>query len=112
MKKSKHCHILHISNLHICEKENFDRSVVLDPLIDRVGSDREAGHNPEVVVVSGDLAATGALTEYENAKLFFNDLLCTLELSEKNLFLKELLSYRVKSKKAKFYQESVFLFNE
>ena len=33
-------------------------------------------------------------------------------LAEKNLFLKELLSYRVKSKKAKFYQESVFLFNE
>lgn len=33
-------------------------------------------------------------------------------LSEKNLFLKELLSYRIKSKKAKFYQESVFLFNE
>lgn len=33
-------------------------------------------------------------------------------LSEKNLFLKELWSYRVKSKKAKFYQESVFLFNE
>lgn len=33
-------------------------------------------------------------------------------LSEKNLFLKELLSYRLKSKKTKFYQESVFLFNE
>ena len=33
-------------------------------------------------------------------------------LSEKNLFLRELLSYRMKSKKAKFYQESVFLFNE
>jgi len=33
-------------------------------------------------------------------------------LSEKNLFLKELLSYRMKSKKAKFYQESVLLFNE
>jgi hypothetical protein len=33
-------------------------------------------------------------------------------LSEKNLFLKELLSYRMKAKKAKFYQESVFLFNE
>jgi hypothetical protein len=33
-------------------------------------------------------------------------------LSEKNLFLKELLSYRVKNKKAKFYQESVLLFNE
>jgi hypothetical protein len=33
-------------------------------------------------------------------------------LSEKNSFLKELLSYRIKSKKARFYQESVFLFNE
>ncbi|MCK4223806.1 MAG: hypothetical protein KAX39_01415 [candidate division Zixibacteria bacterium] len=33
-------------------------------------------------------------------------------LSEKNLFLKELLSYRIKSKKTKFYEESVFLFNE
>ena len=33
-------------------------------------------------------------------------------LSEKNLFLRELLSYRMKSKKAKLYQESVFLFNE
>jgi len=33
-------------------------------------------------------------------------------LSEKNLFLKELMSYRVKSKKARFYEESVFLFNE
>jgi hypothetical protein len=33
-------------------------------------------------------------------------------LAEKNLFLKELLSYRVKSKKTKFYQGPVFLFNE
>jgi hypothetical protein len=33
-------------------------------------------------------------------------------LSEKNLFLKELLAYRIKAKKAKFYQESVTLFNE
>lgn len=33
-------------------------------------------------------------------------------LSEKNVFLKELLAYRIKTKKAKFYQESVTLFNE
>jgi hypothetical protein len=33
-------------------------------------------------------------------------------LSEKNLFLRELLSYRIKTRKAKFYQESVTLFNE
>jgi hypothetical protein len=33
-------------------------------------------------------------------------------LSEKNIFLKELLVYRIKTKKAKFYQEPVTLFNE
>ncbi len=33
-------------------------------------------------------------------------------LFEKNSFLKELLAYRIKTKKAKFYQESVTLFNE
>jgi hypothetical protein len=33
-------------------------------------------------------------------------------LSEKNLFLNDLLAYRIKTKKAKFYQESVTLFNE
>jgi hypothetical protein len=39
-------------------------------------------------------------------------LAANVPISEKNLFLKELLSYRMKSKKARFYQESVFLFNE
>jgi hypothetical protein len=39
-------------------------------------------------------------------------LAANVPLSEKNLFLKELLSYRMKSKKARYYQESVFLFNE
>ncbi len=33
-------------------------------------------------------------------------------ISEKNLFLKELMSYRLKSKKARYYEKSVFLFNE
>jgi hypothetical protein len=39
-------------------------------------------------------------------------LAANVPLSEKNLFLKELLSYRMKSKKTRYYQESVFLFNE
>lgn len=34
------------------------------------------------------------------------------QLFEKNSFLSELLAYRIKTKKAKFYQESVTLFNE
>ncbi len=42
----------------------------------------------------------------------FSVLSAQTPLSEKNLFLKELLAYRIRTKKAKFYQESVTLFNE
>jgi hypothetical protein len=50
-----------------------------------------------------DLASRGVLLPFG---------ITNVPLSEKNLFLKELLSYRVKSKKTKFYQGPVFLFNE
>ncbi len=39
--------ILHISDLHINNKENFDRSIVLDPLIERVKKDRKSGFQPD-----------------------------------------------------------------
>ncbi len=51
--------ILHISDLHISLKDNFDRSVVLDPLIERVKKDRDNGLKPEIVIVSGDIAFQG-----------------------------------------------------
>jgi len=70
-----------------------------------------------------DLARRGALFPFGVTRFVIPQRILGLEvscsvlgdnapLSEKNLFLKELLSYRIKSKKAKFYQESVFLFNE
>ncbi len=51
--------ILHISDLHINAEETFDRSVVLDPLIERVEEDLVNGLRPEIVVVTGDIADTG-----------------------------------------------------
>lgn len=70
-----------------------------------------------------DLASRGILFPFGVTRFVIPQRILGLEIScsvlsdkaplaEKNLFLKELLSYRVKSKKAKFYQESVFLFNE
>ncbi len=81
--------ILHISDLHIedDEKKQFDRKVVLDPLIRRVKKDRKDGFNPEIVAVTGDIAFKGVKSEYELAKKFFDDLLKALDLPPEGLFI-------------------------
>lgn len=79
--------ILHISDLHINSQENFDRSVVLDPLLLRVKKDLRPDLKPEIVVVTGDIAYSGIKQEYELAKNFFDDLLKTLKLSNDALFI-------------------------
>lgn len=79
--------ILHISDLHINSKENFDRSVVLDPLIERVKEDLTSGFKPEIIIMSGDVAYSGKEKEYALAKIFFDKLLSTLSLSDKKLFI-------------------------
>ncbi|MDM8541824.1 SUMF1/EgtB/PvdO family nonheme iron enzyme [Desulfococcaceae bacterium HSG9] len=79
--------ILHISDLHISVKDNFDRSLVLDPLIERVKKDRDNGLKPEIVVVSGDIAFQGLAKEYELAQEFFGDLLEALELDDDRIFI-------------------------
>jgi 3',5'-cyclic AMP phosphodiesterase CpdA len=87
MSKPNQFQFLHISDLHISNDETSDRAVVLDPLIERVRDDRKAGINPEIVIVSGDIANTGAEAEYEQAKVFFDDLLRCLDLPPEHLFM-------------------------
>lgn len=79
--------VLHISDLHISTDREFDRSVVLEPLIKRVIEDMKSGFKPEVVVVTGDIAYSGIKKEYELAKTFFDKLLAALGLPDKRLFL-------------------------
>ena len=79
--------ILHLSDLHITSKESFDRSVVLDPLIDRVKADLKNGFKPEIVVVSGDVSYSGFEPEYGLAKEFFDALLSSLELEPDGLII-------------------------
>jgi 3',5'-cyclic AMP phosphodiesterase CpdA len=73
--------------LHIKDKEDFDRSVVLGPLIKRVKKDRDTGFEPELVVVTGDVAFKGIGAEYDSAKRFLDDLMRTLSLPNDNLFI-------------------------
>ena len=79
--------ILHISDLHITEKEKFDTSVVLDPLIERVKEDRDKGLKPKIVVASGDVAFSGKKAEYDLAKTFFDKLLGCLKIGPERLFI-------------------------
>ena len=81
--------ILHISDLHIndSKKELFDRSVVLEPLIERVKQDQKNNFHPEIIVVTGDIAFKGIKAEYDLAKVFFDDLLAALDLDNNRLFV-------------------------
>lgn len=79
--------ILHLSDLHFGKEKEFDRSVVLESLMDRFGTDAKNGLKPEIVIVTGDIAFSGALDEYKQAKLFFDDLLGSLNLLGEQLFL-------------------------
>ncbi len=79
--------ILHISDLHISTSNNFDRSVVLAPLLKRVEKDFESGLRPEIAVVTGDIAYNGLKDEYELAKEFFDDLLVAINLPKEQFFI-------------------------
>jgi hypothetical protein len=79
--------LLHISDLHVKSGEEFDRSVVLEPLIDRVEQDMASGIQPEIVVVTGDVAFSGKEADYEKAKGLFDKLLARMKLSHDRLFI-------------------------
>ncbi len=79
--------VLHISDLHISDDEDFDQSLVLVPLINRVKEDRKKGIVPEIVVVTGDITYKGIEKEYESAKKFLNDLLKSLGLGKDRISL-------------------------
>lgn len=87
--KTKHdqFQLVHISDLHISQEDDFDRSVILDPLIRRTREDLKKGFTPEIVVVTGDIAFSGKKEEYEIAKTFFDRLLEGLGLSDDRLFI-------------------------
>jgi formylglycine-generating enzyme required for sulfatase activity len=65
----------------------FDRSVVLDPMIERLKKDRGRGVQPEAVFVTGDVAFKGGKHEYQQAGAFFEDLLSAIDLSASRLFM-------------------------
>src|SRR3990172_9386012 len=78
--------LLHISDLHIKNDETVDNNF-RDLLIAKVKTDISNGFNPEIVVVSGDIAFSGKHSEYEKARVFFDNLLSAMNLPKDRLFI-------------------------
>jgi formylglycine-generating enzyme required for sulfatase activity/metallophosphoesterase superfamily enzyme len=79
--------ILHISDLHVSTDKDFDRKVVLDPLLDILREDVEKNLRPEIVVITGDLAWKGKKEEYAKAEEFLTDLRNVLRLGKEQFFI-------------------------
>jgi formylglycine-generating enzyme required for sulfatase activity/predicted MPP superfamily phosphohydrolase/energy-coupling factor transporter ATP-binding protein EcfA2 len=86
-KKSNAFQILHISDLHVSTDKEFDRKVVLDPLLEILIKDREKNFRPEIVVITGDLAWKGKKEEYAKAEEFLTDLRNVLRLEKEQFFI-------------------------
>lgn len=79
--------ILHISDLHVSTKDENDQRVVLDPLLDRVRKDRDQDLQPEMVVITGDLAWSGKKEEYEKLEFFLGKFRNKLGLKKEQFFI-------------------------
>ncbi len=79
--------LLHLSDLHVSARDGFDRRVVLDPLLVRVKKDCRGGLKPDAVVITGDLAFSGAAEEYAAAKPFLDDLAEAAGVAPQRLFI-------------------------
>jgi formylglycine-generating enzyme required for sulfatase activity/energy-coupling factor transporter ATP-binding protein EcfA2 len=84
-----HLTLLHLSDLHIRDdaEQKTDCSMVLDPLLERLEADYKKGLQPELVLISGDIAFQGIKAEYELALPFLKDVLKVLGLDEDRLYL-------------------------
>jgi formylglycine-generating enzyme required for sulfatase activity len=87
MSNNNQFQILHISDLHFNKEQDFDRSLVIELFLKRLKEDYNKGLQPEIVIVTGDIAYHGIKTEYEKAKPFFDELLVCLGLEQDKLFV-------------------------
>ena len=80
---------LHLSDLHFRAKgqHKWDEDIVLRALLDDVRARVEDGLTPDVILVSGDIAFSGAPEEYALAGHFFDDLLKATSLPKTRLFI-------------------------
>jgi len=78
---------LHLSDLHLKPARKWDEDIVLKTLLVDVRGQIAAGLRPDMVLVSGDIAFSGAPAEYDMARAFFDDLLAAVRLDRERLLV-------------------------
>ncbi|MBU1341647.1 MAG: metallophosphoesterase [Proteobacteria bacterium] len=79
--------LLHISDFHFKQNDVIDQSIVTESLLKRIERDKEKGINPEIVIVSGDIAFSGKKEEYDLAEDFFEKLIKHTGINREKLFI-------------------------
>ena len=65
--------ILHLSDFHLSRKRQWDQRRVLRGLADAVGEMTKAGLAPDVVAITGDLAARGSVEDYQQVQRWIDE---------------------------------------
>jgi formylglycine-generating enzyme required for sulfatase activity/predicted MPP superfamily phosphohydrolase len=81
---------LHLSDLHFRagERDAWDKNIVLSALLnDITGMIQSEGMCPDFIAVSGDIADSGKLEEYERAEEFLRELLEVTQVPVEHLYL-------------------------
>ncbi len=71
---------LHLSDFHFRYGERWERRATLQALLRHAAGLRERNLAPDLVLITGDVAASGQRREYQQAELFLVQLAATLEL--------------------------------
>ncbi len=78
---------LHLSDLHLTSRDNYDRHTILNKLVDAVTVFRQRGRPVDVIFVTGDIVSQGQTSAYANASIFFERLLAAAELPRERLLV-------------------------
>lgn len=80
---------LHLSDLHCDAQQAWDENIVLRALLEDLEEKciGEYALTPDLILVSGDIAYSGAADDYEQARSFFDRLLAVTGLPSERLFL-------------------------
>lgn len=77
---------LHISDFHFREEETWAQNTVLRAMLNDINSRCDRGLQVDFVLVTGDLAYSGAESQYALAALFLSDLASTTNLTSRMIF--------------------------
>jgi len=84
---SRPVHILHLSDLHLEPDNSWESEDLLQRLVEVVADEVCPERPLDAIAVTGDLASKGQPAEYEQVRLFLNDLLDASGLTAARLFV-------------------------